>query len=268
VNDQGSVDREIVRYERGGPSRESDRVTVEEPCEIRLGGAPVAVVMRTPGHDRELAAGFLFSETIVAPGEIGTISACKDPDALNPENIVEVKVVPGVEIADTLQRNFYATSSCGVCGKASIEAIRLATERLRDATRFRRDIIAGAVPALRAAQETFEATGGLHAAGLLSAGGEVLVVREDVGRHNAVDKVLGWAYLRDMLPLSGHFLVVSGRQSFEIVQKALVAGLPLVAGVSAVSSLAIDLAEEGGMTLVGFVRGDNFVAYTGAERVI
>ncbi len=268
MNDDGSVGRDATRFSRGGLSREVDRLTVEEPCEIRLAGEPVAVVMRTPGHDRELAAGFLYTEAIVQPGDIGTITACTDADALNPENIVEVRLVPGVEPAGTWQRNFYSTSSCGICGKASIEAIHVTSNRIGDATRFRREVITAAVPLLREEQNTFEATGGTHAAGLFTADGEVLVVREDVGRHNAVDKVIGWAYLREMLPLNGHMLVVSGRQSFEIAQKALVAGIPLIAGVSAATSLAVDLAGESGMTLIGFVRGETFVAYTGAERVI
>jgi len=268
VTDLGSVDRDVVRVKRAGRSREPDRLAVEEPCEIRLEGDSVAVVMRTPGHDRELAAGFLYTETIVKPGDIGTISACTDDDALNPENIVEVGLVPGVGPLTLPQRNFYATSSCGVCGKASIEAIHVADARLREATRFKAEVVTGAVPALRAAQTTFEATGGIHAAGLLTPDGELLVVREDVGRHNAVDKVIGWAYLRELLPLGGHMLVVSGRQSFEVVQKALVAGIPLLAGVSAASSLAVDLAADSGMTLIGFVRGESFVVYAGDERVI
>jgi len=268
VSEDGSVGRGATRFSRGGRSDETDRVTVEEPCEIRLAGEPVAVIMRTPGHDRELAAGFLYTEAIVQPGDIGTITACTDEDALDPENIVEVRLVPGVEPSGTWQRNFYATSSCGVCGKASIEAIHVATGRLNDATRFRREVITGAVPALRSVQPTFDVTGGIHAAGLFTPQGDMLVVREDVGRHNAVDKVIGWAYLHERLPLNGHMLVVSGRQSFEIAQKALVAGIPLVAGVSAATSLAVDLAAESGMTLIGFVRGEGFVAYTGAERVI
>lgn len=243
-------------------------MTLEEPCEIRLGGEAVAVTMRTPGHDRELAAGFLYTETIVAPGEIATISACTDEDALNPENVVEVSLLPGIEKERNWERNFYATSSCGVCGKASIEAIRVTRDRLRDATRFQVGAVTSAVPALRAGQSTFDETGGIHAAGLFAPDGELLLVREDVGRHNAIDKVVGWAYLNECLPLSGHMLVVSGRQSFEVVQKALVAGIPLVAGVSAASSLAVDLAAESGMTLIGFVRGEDFVVYSGAERLI
>jgi FdhD protein len=248
--------------------RVDDQVAVEEPCEIRLGGESVAVVMRTPGHDRELAAGFLFSEGIIKAGDIGSIRACADPDVLNPENIVEVRLVPGVEPAGDWDRNFYASSSCGVCGKASIEAIHVIAPVLKDLTTFRRAQIAAAVPALRERQEVFSATGGLHAAGLFSRDGELIVVREDVGRHNAVDKVIGYAYTHDLLPLSAHMLVVSGRQSFEIVQKAVVARLPLIAGVSAASSLAIELARDKAMTLVGFVRGAQMVAYTGAERLI
>jgi len=267
ADDVRAARRSIIRFERGEPLHEHDRVAAEEPCEIRLNGNPVAVSMRTPGNDRELAAGFLYSEGIVEVGDIGTISACQDPDALNPENIVEVRLVDGREPRADWQRNFYASSSCGVCGKASIESIHVHADRLRDATRFSSRVISAAVPALRERQATFDATGGLHAAGVFTPDGEPLVVREDVGRHNAVDKVIGWAYQRELLPLGGHMLVVSGRQSFEIVQKALVAGIPLVAGVSAASSLAVDLAEDSGMTLVGFVRGESFVVYTGAERV-
>jgi FdhD protein len=265
--DERSQRRDVTRYERGDVRHEHDHIAVEEPCEIRLQGEPVAVVMRTPGHDRELAAGFLYSEGIVGPADIGSISACRDPDALNPENIIEVRLQDGAEPRTDWQRNFYATSSCGVCGKASIEAIHVAADRVLDATRFSHRAIAAAVPELRSRQTTFEATGGLHAAGLFSAAGDLLVVREDVGRHNAVDKVIGWAYQRELLPLGGHMLIVSGRQSFEIVQKAVVAGIPLLAGVSAASTLAIDLAAESGLTLIGFVRGESFVAYTAAERV-
>ncbi|NKB89268.1 MAG: formate dehydrogenase accessory sulfurtransferase FdhD [Acidobacteria bacterium] len=262
------MDKPVTRVTRAGRSVETDRLTIEEPCEIRLGGEAVAVTMRMPGHDRELAAGFLYTETIVGLGEIATISACLDEDALNPENVVEVTLVPGLDREPDWHRNFYATSSCGICGKASIDAVRVTHDRLRDATRFRIDAVTAALPTLREAQPTFDKTGGVHAAGLVSPDGEMLVVREDVGRHNAIDKIIGWAYLNETLPLSGHMLVVSGRQSFEVVQKALVAGIPLVAGVSAASSLAVDLAVESGMTLIGFVRGEECVVYSGAERLI
>ena len=257
----------VERYAAGAVERVDDHVAVEEPCEIRLGSEPVAVVMRTPGHDRELAAGFLYSEGIVKPGDIGSIRACADPDALNPENIVEVRLMPGVEPSSDWDRNFYASSSCGVCGKASIDSIRVIAPVLEDSTTFRRDRIAAAVPALRRLQEVFSATGGLHAAGLFSRDGDLILVREDIGRHNAVDKVIGYAYTHELLPLSGHMLVVSGRQSFEIVQKAVVARIPVVAGVSAASSLAIELATDKSMTLVGFVRGVKMVVYTGMERL-
>ncbi len=241
---------------------------MEEPCEIRLGGEPVTVMMRTPGHDRELAAGFLYSEGIVGLGDIGTISGCTDPDALNAENIVEVRLLEGRSPRGSWQRNFYATSSCGVCGKASIESVRVFTEPLQDESRFTRARVAECQRLLRQRQEVFDLTGGLHAAGLFGPDGEARVVREDIGRHNAVDKVIGHAYLREALPLVGSLLAVSGRSSFEIVQKALVAGIPAIASVSAASSLALELATEGNLTLIGFVRDDDLVAYTGAERIV
>lgn len=257
----------VRRFEGSSADDRDDRLAVEEPCEIRLGDRPVAVIMRTPGHDRELAAGFLYSEGIVLPGDIATIASCRDPDALNPENIVEVRLTAGTEPRTDWQRNFYAASSCGICGKASIEAIYVRAEPLDDDTRFERATVAACMGALREAQKVFEQTGGLHGAGLFTPDGEPVVVREDVGRHNAVDKVIGWAYLNERLPLGGHLLVVSGRTSFEIIQKALVAGIPAVAAVSAASSLAVQMAEDSGMTLMGFVRGDRMVAYAGGERL-
>ena len=244
-----------------------DNLVVEEPCEIRLEGASVAVVMRTPGHDRELAAGFLYTEGIIQPGDLGTISTCTDPDALNPENIVEVRLAPGAKPRAGWQRNFYAASSCGVCGKASIEAIHVRADPIADDARWNRDDFAGAIARLREHQAVFDATGGLHGVGLFDQDGALVVAREDVGRHNAVDKVIGYALMHDLLPLSGTLLAVSGRSSFEIVQKALVARIPAVASVSAASSLAVELATDSRMTLVGFVRGDRFVVYAGAERV-
>jgi FdhD protein len=244
-----------------------DDLVVEEPCEIRLNGESVAVVMRTPGHDRELAAGFLYTEGIVEPGDIATISACTDPDALNPENIVEVRLAPGRAPRTGWQRNFYAASSCGVCGKASIEAIHVRADAVEDDSVWSRDQFASAVKTLRQHQAVFDATGGLHGVALFDGEGRLVVAREDVGRHNAVDKVIGYALLRELLPLSAHLLAVSGRSSFEIVQKALVARIPAIASVSAASSLAVELARDSGMTLVGFVRGDRFVVYAGPDRV-
>lgn len=263
-----TIKARVTRLRGADTERTDDTLAVEEPLEIRLAGKPVAVVMRTPGHDRELAAGFMFTEGIAGPGDIGTISSCDEDDALNPENVVDVRLVPGVEPSGTWERNFYASSSCGICGKASIEAIHVLADPIDDATRFERRHVLGALPTLRGEQTVFEATGGLHAAGLFDAGGNLVVAREDVGRHNAVDKVIGHTYLRDHTRLSGHMLIVSGRQSFEIVQKALVAGIPMVAGVSAASSLAVDLATESNMTLAGFLRDDRLVVYAGAERVV
>ncbi len=259
-----------ARVRRRGPQGEQvadDLVVVEEPCEIRLQGESVAVVMRTPGHDRELAAGFLFDEGIVAPGDIGTIRSCRDPGVLDPDNVIDVTLVPGAEPRATWQRHFYATSSCGVCGKASIEAVRVHAEPLEDDVRVPAGMLARCMQRLRQEQTWFEATGGLHAAGLFDAAGGLVLVREDVGRHNALDKVIGHCYLHERLPLHGHLLVVSGRSSFEIVQKAWVARIPVVASVSAASSLAVQLAREANMTLAGFVRGQEMVVYTGAERI-
>lgn len=257
----------VTLLEGDGPHEAEDVLVVEEPCELRLGGESVAVVMRTPGHDRELAAGFLFSEGIIAPGDVGTIASCADPDVLNPENIVEVTLLADREPLTSWQRNFYAASSCGICGKASIEAIHVASVPISDDTRFAGSVVRDATNRLRDSQAVFAETGGLHAAGLFDSTGGLVAVREDIGRHNAVDKIIGHAYLNDLLPLRGHFLVVSGRSSFEIVQKALVAAIPLVASVSAASSLAVDLAAASGMTLAGFVRGTRMVVYSGAHRV-
>ena len=258
---------EVARWEGTVRAQGQDSLAVEEPCEIRLQGEAVAVVMRTPGHDHELAAGFLFTEGIITAGDIGTISRCDDPDALNPENLIEVRLAPGVQPRRGWQRNFYAASSCGICGKASIDAIHVQTAPIADDTLFDRRRLAALVGQLRQSQEVFAATGGLHAAGLFAADGSLLAVREDIGRHNAVDKVIGHALLTGRLPLQGHLLLVSGRTSFEIVQKALTASVPLLAGVSAASSLAVDLARDSGMTLVGFLRGERMVVYMGEERL-
>ena len=266
---QEAITRVSVTLFEGDPPHEAeDFLVVEEPCEIRLGGESVAVVMRTPGHDRELAAGFLFSEGIIAPGDVGTIASCADPDVLNPENIVEVTLLDGRAPRTAWQRNFYAASSCGICGKASIEAIYVTSVPISDSSRFSDAVVRDATNRLRDSQTVFAETGGLHAAGLFDSTGRLVAVREDIGRHNAVDKIIGHAYLNDLLPLGGHFLVVSGRSSFEIVQKALVAAIPLLASVSAASSLAVELAADSGMTLAGFVRGERMVVYSGAQRVV
>lgn len=258
-----------------GATRRPDTLAVEEPLEIRVLGQPLAVTMRTPGHDVELAAGFLVSEGVVRTGaDFRTAIHCGGPGTggvENTYNVLDVALAPGVEPPSTdLARNFYTTSSCGVCGKASIDSVRAvsAHDVAADAFEIDAHAIAGFPDALRERQEVFDRTGGLHAAGLFDAEtGELVVVREDVGRHNAVDKVIGWAVLNDRLPLRRHVLQVSGRASFELVQKAVMAGIPMLCAVSAPSSLAVELAEESGLTLVGFVRGEHMNVYAGAERV-
>ena len=262
------VQGEILKLEGNEREKALDAFAVEEPCEIRLGEDPVAVVMRTPGHDAELTAGFLFTEGIIEPGDLGTISHCPDPDALHPENVVEVRLAPGREPRRDWHRHFFATSSCGICGKASIEAIHVGAPPVASECAIEAEVLASLIERLSGDQEVFAATGGLHAAGVFHVDGTVEVVREDIGRHNAVDKTIGHALLNERLPLDAHALVVSGRTSFEIVQKALVARIPIVAGVSAASSLAVEFAAESNMSLVGFLRGSRMNVYTGAERIL
>ncbi|WP_030667088.1 formate dehydrogenase accessory sulfurtransferase FdhD [Streptomyces rimosus] len=268
--------RRVIRIRDGAVSTRPDTLVGEEPLEIRLGGRPLAITMRTPGDDFALAAGFLVSEGVLGDaGELANIVYCAGAteDGSNTYNVVDVQLAPGVPVPDiTLERNVYTTSSCGLCGKASLDAVRTST-------RWPLDPPAGApariVPAtlsalpgrLRAAQRVFDRTGGLHAAALFDADGELLDVREDVGRHNAVDKVVGRALQDGRLPLRDTILMVSGRASFELVQKAVMAGIPTLAAVSAPSSLAVDLAAESGLTLVGFLRGSSMNVYAGAERL-
>ena len=253
------------------PRRRPDDLAAEEPLEIRIRRAPLAVTMRTPGQDIDLAMGFLLTEGVIgSAGDVVTAQLCAGTDTPNTYNVVDVVLGDDVPppVTDPT-RNFYTTSSCGVCGKASIDAVR---------TRSRFDITADGVSVtartlaslpdkLRAVQQTFDRTGGLHAAGLFTAGGDLVVMREDVGRHNAVDKVIGWAVREGRLPLTGHVLLVSGRASFELTQKAWMAGIPLLAAVSAPSTLAAELADEAGMTLVGFLRGPSMNVYSGAQRI-
>jgi FdhD protein len=237
---------------------EDDVVAVEEPLEIRIGGDPVAVTMRTPGHDEELALGFCVTEGL-------SPKAARVPDDLA-ANAVEVEAA-GFD-AERLRRHFYTSSSCGVCGKGAIEAVRIAAPRVESALEVPEDVVASLPARLLEAQRAFAATGGLHATGLFSASGELLCVREDVGRHNAMDKVVGWAFLEGLLPLSEHVMCVSGRLSFELVQKASVAGCPVLVAVGAPSSLAIELAEDRGLTLCGFVRDGRVTVYTGPWRIV
>ena len=254
----------------------ADLLAAEEPLGIRVGGTALTMTMRTPGDDIELAAGFLVSEAVVrSADDIVTIRLCDGTacghgghDGMG--NIADVTLAPDVAIAPGARRNFLTTSACGLCGKASIEDICvLPSAGLRaDGTRFTPAVLAALPDRLRAAQRVFASTGGLHAAGLFTATGELMVIREDVGRHNAVDKVVGWALLAGRLPLAGCVLLVSGRASFELVQKAVLAGIPLLAAVSAPSSLAVDLAEEAGLTLVGFLRGPSMNVYAGAHRLL
>ena len=258
-----------IRWQGKTHTKGKDPLVVEEPLEIRLEGKPVVVTMRTPGSDPELAAGFLFTEGILkSPEQVGTIQHCQDQANPNQLNIVEVRLGQGVDSPQPgWQRAFYSSSSCGICGKASIEAVRQATAPLKGVTRFSVPVIYTLPDALRSGQRLFSQTGALHAAGLFSAAGELLLLREDVGRHNAVDKVIGASFLEETLPLTSHLIMVSGRISFEIVQKALMAGVPAIAGVSGVSSLAVELAEEAGMLLIGFLRGETMQVYAGADRM-
>ena len=254
----------------------SDQVATEEPMEIRLlAGSQrrtVAVTMRTPGHDFELAAGFLFAEGVLASrDQVHRLTYCTDPDvdADQHYNIVQV-ALRGRELPDlaVLERHFYTTSACGVCGKASLDSLHLrGCPRVLPGPQVTPELLAGLAEKLAAAQGLFRTTGGLHAAALFDRDGALVALREDVGRHNALDKVIGWAFLEGRLPLADHLVMVSGRASFELVQKSLVAGVPVLCAVSAPSSLAVDLARVFGMTLVGFLRGERFNIYAGRERI-
>jgi FdhD protein len=270
-----------VRLWRAGPEgveEHPDHVATEEPLEIRLvcSGRTrnVAVTMRTPGADAELALGFLFAEGVIARREqVVRAGPCTEPSggATGCDNIVEVELAEGVpepELAG-LDRHFFSTSACGVCGKAGLDALRLRVPAAIPAgPAVAAEVLSTLPDRLREAQGLFDSTGGLHAAALFDAQGGFLAAREDVGRHNALDKLLGWAFLEDRLPLHDHVVMVSGRSSYEILQKCLVAGVPVICAVSAPSSLAVELAERFGITLVGFLRGDRFNVYSGAERIV
>lgn len=245
-------------------------MVVEEPLEIRLNGSPVAVTMRTPGHDFLLAAGFLHTEGILRrPEQLASIAYCTEADAVSGEqNVVDVLSAAGAALpAEGWQRQFYVSSSCGICGRASLEAVRQVVSPLKDSSRFAAAILARLPQSLRAAQAVFHETGALHAAALFTPQGELTEIMEDIGRHNAVDKIIGSAFLEDRLPLEGRLLLVSGRVSFELTQKAWMAGVPALAGISGASSLAIDLAREAGMLLVGFLREGSMQVYAGADRL-
>ena len=265
-----SVDfTQVTEWEDGDLRSVQDLLAAEEPLEIRIGNVPLTVTMRTPGHDLELAAGFLLTEGIIETAD--QITALRQVAGENGarSNVVEVELKDTAFDAQDMQRNFFAASSCGICGKASIEAIRV-----RDLHPLDRgfsvdpEVLVRLPEILSAEQAVFSRTGGLHAAALFDASGQLMAAREDIGRHNAVDKIAGWALREGHLPLTRHILLVSGRGGFEIVQKALVAGIPILASVSAPSSLAVKLARELGLTLVGFLRGRRFVIYSGEFRLV
>ncbi|MER7459046.1 formate dehydrogenase accessory sulfurtransferase FdhD [Micromonospora sp. NPDC126480] len=256
--------------------RRGDALAVEEPLEIRVGMAgparrrPLTVTMRTPGDDLDLALGFLLTEGLIrSADDVHTAQLCAGAETPNTYNVVDVVLAPGVP-EPAADRNFHTTSACGVCGKASIDAVRTRSvfNVTDDPLRVPAAVLADLPGRLRAAQPAFDRTGGLHAAGLFTADGDLVVLREDVGRHNAVDKVVGWAVRERRLPLAGHLLLVSGRASFELTQKAWMAGVPLLAAVSAPSTLAADLAAEAGLTLVGFLRGRTMNVYAHPQRVV
>jgi FdhD protein len=258
----------ILRWEKGHrPRRATDELAREEPLEIRVDDRPVSVTMRTPGHDAELALGFLFSEGLIERREqvVNTATHPRNKD----QNVIGVFLADGVKIDLTrLARNTFVSAGCGLCGKASIESIRRQFHSIRSLVRVSAETLLGLPDKLRLGQTTFARTGGLHAAGLFDLDGNLIVLREDIGRHNAVDKVLGRGFLDGLLPWDRHILVVSGRASFEIMQKSLAGRLPIVLAVSAPSSLAVQFAKSSRQTLAGFVRGERMNVYAGAKRII
>jgi FdhD protein len=256
VPPQSAARVEVLRLPAG--ASEWDELAVEEPLEIRVNGTPIAVTMRTPGHDEELAVGFLLSEGIPV------LKAQPSEDLA--ANAVEAEVQGAFDLG-RLQRNFYTSSSCGVCGKGALEAVAVEAPRVESDLVVPAGLVAELPERLRESQPTFAATGGLHATGLFSADGELLVVREDVGRHNAMDKVVGWAFGQGLLPLSDKMLCVSGRLSFELVQKGAVVGCPIIVAVGAPSSLAVDLARDRGITVCGFVRDARANVYSEPQRI-
>ncbi|SDS17959.1 formate dehydrogenase accessory sulfurtransferase FdhD [Opitutus sp. GAS368] len=261
----------VTRWPAGetGTADSTDNLAIEEPMEIRVSGRSVAVTMRTPGHDRELAAGFLLTEGLIRQAsDVLDILMCRDLPEGQTGNVVDALLAPDVAVDFArLTRHVFSSSSCGLCGKATIDAVAHNFLPAASGPQFTPAFLATLPGRLRAAQPGFAATGGLHASALFNSAGELLCLREDVGRHNALDKVLGWALLESRLPLRDTVLLVSGRVSFELVQKTLAAGLPLIAGIGAPSTLAVECARRGNLTLVGFLRAERFNVYCGAERV-
>ncbi len=256
-----------------GAVTRAETLAVEEPLEIRLNGTAITVTMRTPGSDVELAQGFLLTEGVIGHrDDIARVEYCRGTgaDGTNTYNVLDVTLTPGVAMPDLdVTRNFYTTSSCGVCGKGSIDAVRTISRHSPgdDPTVVAAETLSAMPDQLRSAQKVFASTGGLHGAALFDADGTILVAREDIGRHNAVDKTIGWAVEHQRIPLGGTVLLVSGRASFELTQKAIMAGIPILAAVSAPSSLAVDLASQAGLTLVAFLRGESMNVYTRPDRV-
>lgn len=259
---------ELTRIERGIAARASDFIAREEPLEIRVEGRSIAVTMRTPGHDAELAAGFLLTEGVIKrASEIFDITLC--PATSEGGNVADVLLTSGVAVDwSSLTRHVFASSSCGVCGKATLGAVFADFPKVTSSLSVPASLLQMLPDKLRAAQETFDQTGGLHASAIFDREGNLIVLREDVGRHNALDKALGFCLRSGLLPLHDHVLMVSGRVSFEIMQKALAGGIPLIAAISAPSSLAVDFAQGSGQTLVGFLRGDRMNVYANPQRVI
>lgn len=260
---------QVTEWNDGAVHLQQDSLAAEEPLEIRVDGTPLTVTMRTPGNDLELAVGFLLTEGIIESYDQLAGIRSVAPDSAAKSNVVEVQLKNTQFTAENLQRNFFAASSCGICGRASIEAIRRRGLRAPNSGfRVPPAVLCRLPETLRADQPVFDRTGGLHAAALFDAQGNLIALREDIGRHNAVDKLAGWALLENRLPLHDFILLVSGRGGFEIIQKALAAGVPVVASVSAPSSLAVKLARELDLTLVGFLRGQRFVVYSGSFRCL
>ena len=264
------VTRTNFKWRGGQLSRIEDALAVEEPLEIRLGGRRFTITMRTPGNDEELAAGFLLAEGFIAnASEIGEIRRVRDNKGAPEPNAIDIILnVEAGRLRERLKRNFTISSSCGICGKTSIESLTRRIDPIRSRAKIAASMLIGLAATLRESQKVFAATGGLHACGLFDLGGKLIASREDIGRHNAVDKIVGWALANSRTPLSRSLLMVSGRLSFEIVQKAAAAGAPILAAVSAPSSLAVQLADECGITLVGFIRDASLNVYTHRERVI
>jgi len=260
---------EVQSWDADGPaSPRSDELAVEEPLEVRLGTRSLLVTMRTPGDDSDLVRGLMFTEGLVArPGDVTAVKACRDVPELARGNVVLVSLADGAQLdEERTPRAGLMASSCGVCGKATLESIRAAAPAVQPGPPLTAELISGLIARLRTEQHIFQRTGGLHAAGLFDSAGKLLASAEDIGRHNAVDKVVGQAIRFRLLPLHNTLLAISGRAGFEIIQKARRAGIPVICSVSAPSSLAVELAADGGQTLVGFLRGDRFNVYTGGER--